>query len=76
MDWALEVETDRAELAVTLRAHLERRQTGSQGIVVLTRNEADVITALLDVFTQDEYLTDLGLVAADAAALIRKQTGF
>jgi hypothetical protein len=66
----------REELAVVLRAHLERKQSGSQGIVVLTRNEADVIASLLDVLTQDEYLTDLGLLAADAAAMVRRQTGF
>lgn len=76
MDWSVEAEADRSELAAVLRAHLEQKQTGSQGIVVLTRNEADVISSLLDVLTRDEYLTDLGLVAADAAALIRRQTGF
>jgi len=76
MDKTAEAEAERAELAATLRAHLERKQNGSEGIVVLTRNEADVIASLLDVLTQDEYLTDLGLLAADAAALVRRQTGF
>lgn len=76
MDKAVDAETDRAELAAVLRAHLAERQNGSQGIVVLTRNEADVIAALLDVLTRDEYLTDLGLLAADCAAMVRKQTGF
>jgi hypothetical protein len=76
MDRAVEAETDRGELAAVLRAHLERKQNGSQGIVVLTRNEADVVASLLDVLTRDEYLTDLGLLAADCAAMLRQQTGF
>lgn len=71
-----DTEAGRGELAATLREHLAERQDGSQGIVVLTRNEADVIASLLDVLTRDEYLTDLGLLAADCAAMVRKQTGF
>lgn len=76
MDRAVDAETDRGELAALLRAHLAERQNGSQGIVVLTRNEADVVASLLDVLTRDEGMSDLGLLAADAAALVRKQTGF
>lgn len=71
-----DTEADRGELAAKLRAHLAERQNGSQGIVVLTRNEADVVASLLDVLAGDEGLSELGLVAADAATLVRKQTGF
>lgn len=76
MDRAVEGETDRGELAAVLRAHLAERQNGSQGIVVLTRNEADVVASLLDVLTEDEGVTGLGLLAADCAAMVRRQTGF
>jgi len=76
MDRAVEAEEDRAELAAVLRAHLEQRQNGSQGIVVLTRNEADVIVSLLDVLARDEGMEPLGLVTADAAEVVRRQVGF
>lgn len=76
MDRAVDAEEDRAELAAVLRAHLSERQTGAQGIVVLTRNEADAVASLLDVLARDEGVTGLGLLAADCAAMVRKQTGF
>lgn len=71
-----DTEVDRGELAAMLRAHLAERQNGSQGIVVLTRNEADAVASLLDVLAGDEGVSDLGLVAADCAAMVRRQTGF
>lgn len=76
MDRAQAIEDERAELANGLRAHLARPGNGSEGIVVLTRSEGDVIALLLDQLARDEGLTPLGLLAADAAAVVHRQTGF
>ena len=76
MDRPIEVEARRADAARALTRHLERDdQGGPEAIVVLSRNQADVIAALLEQFAIDDGATQMAKVALEMAVLIEKQIG-